>query len=129
MSFGVGVWFLLGLFLIAAAMAQAVKTGRLGRDGLRAAGSVVRIEQSPDGRSLYSPVIAYTDETGAWREFTVGLKAFKPIHPVGARVPVRWIAGRPESASLSSVRHTVLMIGVPLIVGVACLAAGLWSMD
>ncbi|GAA1657352.1 DUF3592 domain-containing protein [Actinoplanes couchii] len=123
------VWFMVGFYLVWAGVKLGWRLQGLDRDGLLTPGTVVRIEQDPRGKSLFAPVVEYSDRAGVRHEFTVGLKAFKPIHPVGATVPVRYFPGRPDTATLGSVRNTVLTIGVPLIVGLACLAAGVWTKD
>ncbi|WP_045747438.1 MULTISPECIES: DUF3592 domain-containing protein [Actinoplanes] len=119
------VCLLAGMFLIGAGVAQGVRVRRLGRDGRRVQGAVVRVERSRDGKSLYSPVISYPDESGRHHEFTVGLKAFRSLHGLGAQVPVLHLPHRPDTAWLNSVRHNVLMIGVPPLIGVLFIGAGI----
>ena len=128
MILGAVVALLVGVAMACVAVVQLWRIRRLRHSGVVSAGTVVRHDETFDDGSLYAPVIAFVDEGGAERQFTVAMRTSWRIHRVGQRVQVTYPPGRPEAPRLSSLTHDALAVGLPLAFGALFALVGLFGL-
>ncbi|MET8121332.1 DUF3592 domain-containing protein [Micromonospora sp. NPDC005189] len=125
MNSGAIITIVVGVSLACVGLFQAWGFRKLRRTGVASVGTVVGHERTVDDGALYAPVIAFVDENGRKRQFTVPTRTSGRVHRVGQEVPVVYPPGRPHDPRLSSFTHYVLQVGLPLAVGALFALLGL----
>ncbi|WP_033346199.1 DUF3592 domain-containing protein [Catenuloplanes japonicus] len=119
---------ILGCAGVLLAVQRHIEHARLLRRGVRSPGEVVREERR--GRTstpkIYATVIAYRDEYGTTREFVVQPVSSEPLFGVGERVEVVYQAGRPETATVVSLRNEMRTNGLFGFIGLGFIVAGVY---
>jgi hypothetical protein len=128
MFLGAVVALLVAVATACVAVVQMRRIRQLRRTGVASVGTVMRHDETSDDGSLYAPVIAFVDEDGAERQFTVATRTSWRIHRVGQRVPVTYPPGRPDAPRLSSLTHDALAVGLPLAFGALFGLVGLFGL-
>ena len=125
--------WLLFLFLLASPLLigigvrEALRLRRLRREGVTAVGQVIshRVTGGMGGASF--AVVAFVDARGEPHRFESAASGVKGL-PVGGRARVRYLPGAPKTARLDHTRHRTLSVALPLAIGTAFLAAGIWAL-
>ncbi|MET7822787.1 DUF3592 domain-containing protein [Micromonospora zamorensis] len=117
MNSGAIITILIGASGACVGVVQAWRIRKLRRTGVASVGTVIGHERTVDDGPLYAPVIAFVDENGRKRQFTVAIRTSGLVHSVGEEVPVIYPPGRPNDPRLASFRHHLVKVGLPLTVG------------
>lgn len=126
--------WLLVLFLVASpallgvGVREAARQRRLRREGISVQGRVAHHHVTRGmGGSSYA-VVDFVDTEGGSHRFTSRASGVRGL-PVGGRAPVRYFPGAPESAQLDLSWHRSLSVVLPLAIGTAFLAGGVWALS
>ncbi|WP_328534421.1 DUF3592 domain-containing protein [Micromonospora zamorensis] len=128
MNSGAIITILIGVSLACVGVVQAWGIRKLRRTGVASVGTVIGHERTVDDGPLYAPVIAFVDENGRKRQFTVAIRSSGRVHSVGQEVPVIYPPGRPNDPRLASFRHHLVTVGLPLAVGALFAFLGLFGL-
>ncbi|MFF7755939.1 DUF3592 domain-containing protein [Streptomyces sp. NPDC007971] len=92
---------------------------RLGRDGVRATGTVIRHDrETADDAGGCFPVVAFTDAAGRTRERRSAHSGTRRW-PIGRQVPVLYPPGAPQTAVIDTRAQKAAVAGVLVVVGAA----------
>ncbi|MFG3257925.1 DUF3592 domain-containing protein [Streptomyces sp. NPDC048172] len=118
---------LTGPVIIAVGIREEAHQRRLRREGVTTEGRVVRHRVSRhQGSNSYFAVVGFTDAQGIRHEFEAKVSGVAGL-PVGGRAPVRYLPGAPKTARIDGSRQRLWGLALPLLVGTAFTAAGLWG--
>jgi hypothetical protein len=96
------VFALIGLGLLAGALALALNTRSFIATAKHAQGSVIELieKRDSDGSVTYKPVVAFTADSGASVNFTSSFSSNPPAYDVGEAVEVLYAPDNPNSARI-----------------------------
>ncbi|WSU40208.1 DUF3592 domain-containing protein [Streptomyces sp. NBC_01089] len=120
---------LAGLTALGFGTHEAVVQYRLGREGIRVQGLVVRhrVNFGKDG-PVHFAIVEFVDVQGSRHTFQSGSSGVRGL-PVGGGVPVRYLPGNaPKSARIDLARRRVKDVAFSLALGTLFSAIGIWML-